>query len=280
VPSTAQKPPRQNRDVRQVLSTRGGSAAVAGVTALLAGLILLVFLAQYRHSVSSDNKSATVLVAQRLIQKGSSGDVIATQGLYQSTRLKKSQLKTGAISDPGAIRGKVAAADILPGQQLTAHEFTKTADTIDTKLSGFQRAISLPLSSAQGMIGDVHTGDRVDVIGAFNVTPNGTTSGGTPVARVLLQNILVLRAPAARAGGGVGGGSTKNVVLQVPDNETAQLAFASQNGQIWLVDRAKAGAKNSTPGIVTLDTIIFGSKPVSPQQSRAVIRNLAKAGGH
>jgi Flp pilus assembly protein CpaB len=279
VPATSQKPPRQNRDLRQILSTRGGSAAAAGITALVAGVILLVFLTQYRNSVNSDNKNASVLVAQRLIQKGSSGDVIATQGLYQTTQLKKSQLKNGAIADPATIRGKIASTDILPGQQLTSRDFVKSSDAVNTKLSGFERAISMPLDSAHGLIGNIQTGDRVDVIGAFNVSQSGAAGGGVPVARVLLQNIEVLRAPGG-SGGGVGGGGTKNVVLKVPDDKAAELAYASENGTVWLVERATAGAKASTPGIVTLDTLLFGTKPISPGQSSAVLRNLAKAGGH
>jgi Flp pilus assembly protein CpaB len=273
--SVATPPQRPKRDLKKFASTRGGSVAIAAVMALLAGGLLLIFLTQYRNSVNNGDKLSTVLVAQRLIEKGSSGDVIATQGLYQTSRVPKNQLKDGALADPGAIRGKVATQDILPGQQLTAADFARSTDPIVSNLAGAQRAISVPLDSAHGMIGDVHTGDRVDVIVGFNWQPNGAASA-TPVTKVLLQGVLVLQAPvsARRTGVSTGGGSTQNVVIQVPADMAAQIAFSSDNGKIWLVKRAKAGAKNANDGIVSLQNVLFGTKPI---QTPAAARAL---GGH
>ena len=186
MPVTA-PPQRPKRDLSKVVSTRGGSVAVAALTALLAAALLMVFLTRYRDSVNNNDKLTTVLVAQRVIEKGSSGDVIATQGLYQTSRLPNKQLKNGALSDPGAIRGKVATQDVLPGQQLTTADFAPSTDPIVKNLAGNQRAIALPLDSAHGMIGDVHSGDRVDVLAGFNWQPNGAASS-VPVSKVLLQN--------------------------------------------------------------------------------------------
>lgn len=265
MPTTAPHKPqkRSTRDLKTVVSTRGGSAAVAGITALLAGAILLIFVTQYKHSVNANEKSATVLVAQQLIPKGSSGDVIATQGLYQATRIKKGDLKNGALSDPQILKGKVAAQDILPGQQLTTSDFKRTTDTISEHLVGTQRAIAIPLDGAHGMIGEVHAGDRVDVIGGFNWDQGGT--GRTiPVSKVLIQNVLVLQAPAGKSkAGAVGGaGGNGNVVLQVPDDQAAQLAFASDNGTLWIVERPKVGAKNTRQGIVRLENLLVGPRSI------------------
>jgi Flp pilus assembly protein CpaB len=249
------------------VSTRSGSAAVAALTALLAGALLMVFLTRYRDSVNSSDKLTTVLVAQRLIEKGSSGDVIATQGLYQTSRLPKKQLNNGALSDPSAIRGKVATQDVLPGQQLTTTDFAPSTDPIVKNLAGDQRAISLPLDSAHGMIGDVHSGDRVDVLAGFNWQPNGSASS-VPVSKVLLQNALVLKAPANAQRTGIGN-STQNVVIQAPADMTTQLAFSSDNGKVWIVKRPKVGAKNTNEGIVSLPNVLFGIKPIQTPRSAA-----------
>jgi Flp pilus assembly protein CpaB len=279
------KPPnksKQSRDIQKVLSTRGGAAGVAVVAALIAGVLLIVFLNSYRNSVNGDNKSAPVLVAQKLIEKGSSGDVIATQGLYQATRLKKSDLKNGAISDPAILRNQVASKDILPGQQLTSRDFTKSDGSVVTKIAGSQRAIAVPLDNAHGMLGDIHTGDRVDVIGGFNWEPANGAARSIPVTRVLMQNVLVLRAPIAGArSGGVGASGTRNVVLQVPDAKAAEVAFSSDNGKIWLVERPKAGARQTSPSIVSIDTILFGTKPLRVNtQANPARGNVNATGGH
>ena len=267
MPVTA-PPQRPKRDLSKVVSTRGGSVAVAALTALLAAALLMVFLTRYRDSVNSNDKLTTVLVAQRLIEKGSSGDVIATQGLYQTSRLPKKQLKNGALSDPGAIRGKVATQEVLPGQQLTTTDFAPSTDPIVKNLAGDQRAISLPLDSAHGMIGDVHSGDRVDVLAGFNWQPNGAASS-VPVSKVLLQNALVLKAPANAQKGGIAGNSTQNVVIQAPADMTSQLAFSADNGKVWIVKRPKVGAKNTNQGIVSLPNVLFGIKPIQTPRSAA-----------
>jgi Flp pilus assembly protein CpaB len=252
---------RQGRDLRKVVSTRGGSAAAAVITALLAGAVLLVFLSQYKDSVKDDNDLTTALVAQRLIEKGSSGDVIATQGLYQTTRIKKGDLKDGAISDPANLRGKAAAKDILPGEQLTANDFTAAGDSLASRLAGDQRAIALPLDGAHGLIGQVRTGDRVDVIGGFN-WDRGGSGASIPVARVLAQNVLVLKAPAKAKSSAVGGSEGNNLVLQVPVDTATELAFASDNGKLWVVERPKAGSKNASERIVRLETLLVDSRPI------------------
>jgi Flp pilus assembly protein CpaB len=279
------KPPtkqKQSRDIQKVLSTRGGATGFAVIAALIAGLLLIVFLNSYRNSVNGDTKSATVLVAQKLIERGSSGDVIATQGLYQATRLKKSELKNGAVSDPAILRGRVASRDILPGQQLTSSDFIKSDGSVVTKIAGNERAIAIPLDNSHGMLGDIHTGDRVDVIGGFNWEPANGGARSVPVTRVLMQNVVVLRAPVAGArSGGVGSSGTRNVVLQVPDDKAADIAFSSDNGKIWLVERPKAGAKQTNPSIVSIDTILFGTKPLRVNTHGSPTRgNVTATGGH
>jgi pilus assembly protein CpaB len=249
---------RQPLDLRKVASTRGGSAVLAVIAAVLAGAILLVFLTQYKHSVNGDAKLTTVLVAQRLIERGSPGDLVASHGLYQTARVKKSELKDGAISDPANLKGQVALMDILPGEQLTTAEFGPSAGTIASNLAGNERAIAVPLDSAHGLIGSVQAGDRVDLIGGFNLDATGT-GRAVPVDKILLQNVVVLGAPVP------GGGGSGNVLLKVPADQSTNLAFAADNGKLWIVERPKVGAQNTRPTIVRLESLLLGAKPIPIQ---------------
>ena len=63
-----------------------------------------------------------------------------------------------------------------------------------------------------------------------------------------------------------GSGST-NVSLKVDDEKAAQLAFASDNGKVWLALRPSAGAMESRPGLVTIETMLLGVPPVKVLQS-------------
>jgi Flp pilus assembly protein CpaB len=259
---------------QRLLSTRGGTFAVAGGAALIAGLILLLYLNRYRDSVRESGEVLPVLVAGSLIEKGTPGNTVGSQELFQVKEIAKSQVADGAITDPTTLRGRFAIHDIYPDQQLTAADFTGTAsDSLAADLSRDQRAMSVPLDSAHGMIGDVEAGDHVDVLAGFNIQRidrNGVPidQGGQarPVLKVIMEDIFVLAAPED-SGGGFGASRASNVTLRVTDEQAADLAFAAENGKVWIVLRPRTGAEPSTPNLVTLETLLLGVKPVTVLKS-------------
>jgi Flp pilus assembly protein CpaB len=261
--------------MQKLLATRGGTFAVGGGAALLAFLIFLVYLNGYRSSVDDSGEPVAVLIAKSLIPKGMSGDLIGSQELFQPTTAPKSQVKDGAVTDPATLRGRVTTDDIFPGQQLTTADFsTTTTDAIATKITASQRAVSIPLDEAHGLIGHVRAGDHVDILGGFNVVridskgvPIQQGGSARPVLKLLMENILVLEVPTD-AGGGLGGGSKEaNVVLRLSDQQAAELAFASDNGKIWFSLRPQSGGQAAAPSFVTLETLLLGVKPITVLRS-------------
>jgi Flp pilus assembly protein CpaB len=243
---------------QRLLSTRRGSTVLGITAAAVAGILLLVYLSQYKNSLNSSAEPINVLVANSLIQKGTPGDAVGSQGLSRRTRIRKDQVITGAFTDASSLEGKVARSDIFPGQQLTAADFVAaSASTISTKLSGDQRAIAIPLDSAHGLIGQIHPGDHVDVLAGFNVQqPTGAVS----VIKTLMVNALVLDAPAKSARG-IGSGDT-NVVVRATSNQSAQIAFAADNGKLWLVQRPSLNAGATKPSLVTAQSLLAGVRPL------------------
>ena len=144
----------------KLFSTRGGTFILAGFTALLATLVVLVYLHKYRSSVKLSGEPATVLVAKQLIQKGTPGAAIASEHLFQATTIRQSQLPEGAISDPSSFAGRVATRDIYPSEKLTASDFAVAKNSLVSQLASNQRAMTLPIDAAHGLIGSVHSGDR------------------------------------------------------------------------------------------------------------------------
>jgi hypothetical protein len=57
------------------------------------------------------------------IPRGTPGTLVASESMYAPTTLPPNELEIGAISDPAYLSGRTAAADILPGQRLTATDF-------------------------------------------------------------------------------------------------------------------------------------------------------------
>jgi pilus assembly protein CpaB len=151
-----------------MLATRQGALVLALICAACAGGILLFALGQYKTAQSTPQTvQATVLVATAEITKGTSGDVVASRGLYKSTPIVASQVTPGAVSDASMLAGKVASANILPGQQLTAADFTGVTG-VSGLLTPSERAIALTISESPGATDVLQPGDHVDVYAAID----------------------------------------------------------------------------------------------------------------
>jgi Flp pilus assembly protein CpaB len=237
---------------QNLFTTRRGSLLLGAAAAVLAGIILLAYLHSYRNSVNSSAAPATVLVAKRLIQKGTPGDIVGTSDQFQVASVPKGQLQIGAFTDPSALTGRVAATDIYPGQQLTTAAFAyATPGSLQTKIAGTDRAIALSIDAEHGMVGQIAAGDHIDIfVGLNRVSP----SGSQPIIKLLMADVTVLRAPLA--------GGTGLYTVRASTRQAAVLAYAADNGRLWFVLRPPSGAKTVIPGFVSMQTLLLGLKPV------------------
>jgi Flp pilus assembly protein CpaB len=194
-----------------------------------------------------------VLVAKRAIDRGTSGDVIATTDLYRREAVQQGKLKPGAFTDPEGLRGKVASKDIYPGQQLTLSDFVATAPfALQTQLTGTLRAIQVPFDGPHGLTGQLQPGDHVDVY----VFENQAGPGGTQMwLKQLMENALVLKTAATGAAPGT-------VVLRGTAVQAAMMAFSADSGKLWLALRPPTGAKPSRPGLITVERLLLGARAV------------------
>jgi Flp pilus assembly protein CpaB len=237
----------ENLAPSRLLKTRQGTIVVGVAAAVLAAILLLVYLSHYRSSVKGSTEPVTVLVAKRLIPKGTSGNSIAEQNIFVVTTIPKGQLKLGAISDPAVLQGTVAAADIYPNQQLTTNDFTtKTVGALASQLTGRWRAFSLPtLDAAHGLSPDVQAGDHVDVYAQVR-----------SVTGLVMSDVLVLASPTAATGSAPASG---NYILRIPSSRAAKFAWVGENGRYWLVLRPATKAL-PTPPTLAPSANLFGGR--------------------
>ena len=93
------------------------------------------------------------------------------------------------------------------------------------------------------------------------IGPDGKPNNGgqtKPVVRLIVTNVPVLALGEKKSSGS----GTTNVSLRLDDRTAAKIAFASDNGKVWLALRPSAGAKASRPDIVTAETLLLGIPPV------------------
>jgi len=245
--------------IRRFLGTRRGSFLVAAIAAALAAVALAVYLNNYKNDVRGGTLPTQVLIADRLIPKGTSGDAVAADRLFRPTTISADAVEARALTDAAALTGKSATQDIFPGQQITAAHFQAGADSLRGRLSGTQRALAIPVGSAHGLIGSVRAGDHVDVFASFS-----GGSAGRGVLRTIAQSVLVLNAPTAETGGSGGGNSQKAVIVRLTDAQSARMAYAADNGKIWFALRPPTGGESSRPTSVTQASVAGPRRQSTP----------------
>jgi Flp pilus assembly protein CpaB len=223
------------------MSSRGWAIALGIGAVVLAAILLVVYLDRYRSRVAGENAPTPVLVAKQLIPAGTPGSQVATKSMYTPTTLPAKEVEVGAISDPAYLSGRAAAADIFPGQQFTATDFA-ASDTasVDSQLTGTQRAFAMSIDAVHGVSSQVMPGDHVDVYMSV-----------AGVVKLFRPNVKVITTPTFP--GPAGGG---NLILEIDTKEAATWLYAADNSQLIFVLRPVVGAKQTKKSQATAASLL------------------------
>ncbi|HVW19159.1 MAG TPA: Flp pilus assembly protein CpaB [Solirubrobacteraceae bacterium] len=247
-------PPTQAARARAFVA-RHRTQIGAGAAALVAVVLLVVALSSSGKDQAAPAPSeSAVVVATRLVPRGSTLDGRVEAGSLRVRHVASDRVASGAVTSLAALHGKVAAADIRPGAQVTAADLSSDVDGLPSQLKGAHRAVTVPIDRAHGMVGDVSVGDRVDVYASFQLT--GADGRPHPVLKTLARDVEVLRAPTAADSGGDDPKTAAQVTLDLGSNTAAQAAFTADYGKLWIVARPAVGAASPAPRSVTLSSLL------------------------
>jgi len=232
---------------QKLLSTRGGTLALAAGAALIAAIAVFVYVTNYRDSVTEGAEPTSALVATRYIPEGTPGEVVARTQAFRVDDVRESQLSEGALTDPAALRERTAVRDVYPGTLLTAADFTPTGAALSATLAPNERAITIPLDTARGIVNDIRVGDHVDVYVNHTIQCAGVEQA---TLRLLMANVPVVEL----RGDGESSRAASHFTLRVPAERAANLAFGSDEGILWFTLRPHGATKPSTDSFVTKET--------------------------
>ena len=208
------------------VGSRGWAIALGLGAIVLATILLIVYLDRYRARVSGRNAPTQVLVSNRTITAGTPGTLVASQGMYTATTLPKKDVEAGAIADPQFLTGRAAAIDIFPGQQITDADFAaSTSTTVDSQITGPQRAISVSIDPIHGSLSPGQGGRRRRHLRRHDPPRPGSTAE---------EQIIKLFRPATRVLA-VPGPEGGNLILRVTAQDAADFAFAADTMRLWFV---------------------------------------------
>jgi Flp pilus assembly protein CpaB len=253
------------------MSYRLRNIGIAVALAVLAALLTIFYVTNYKHSVQSGEELVPVYVAAGEIPVGTSGSEVSDRNLLKPVEVARRNVVPGAISQPDQIQQLVATEKVYEGEQVTLNRFRPLGEQgVQAQLKGRLRAIQVPGSEHQLLLGTLKTGDRVDFVGSVE-----TRGDGMPFTRVVLRDLLVLRAPnsadvesklTARPD------EAYSALLAVSDAQSQKLFHIVQHGDWALELRPVTDAADSKPSAETDVTVIREGL------SRRAVRRLVTGG--
>ena len=240
--------------------------------ALAAVAVLLVFyyVSQERGRLQEDQELVPIWVAAKDIPVGTSGAELDAGGFLTAAEVERGQVAPGALLDPADVASKVVANPIYKGEQVSQLRFRSEAERgIRSQLTGNLRAFQVPGTEHQLLAGTLQEGDRVDVVATmkykfvnFGPVPQGTSNEELTASRVVLRDLLVLRAPekvatTSKISDGARG-KNLSVLLAVTDAQGQKLAFVTRDdGPEWTLQlRPPLDASDSPESVETVGTIL------------------------
>ena len=226
--------------------------------ALAAVAILLVFyyVSQERGRLQDDQELVPVWVAAKDIPIGTSGAELDAGGYLTPSEVERGQVAPGALLDPADVATKVVAAEVYKGEQVSQLRFRSEAERgIRAQLTGNLRAVQIPGNEHQLLAGTLQAGDRVDVVGTWNVPENETNH----VSRTILRDILVLEAAVkADVQTKITEDADKGLSakLALTDAQEQKLFWISQNGAWTFTLRPPTDASDSPEAAESYFTLL------------------------
>jgi Flp pilus assembly protein CpaB len=226
---------------------------IAVALAVLAAMMTSFYVKQQKQDIQQGQVLTTVWVAKSDMPAGTAGDDIT--GQLESTQVTKSAVTPGAIVQPEDLAGKVSSEPIYAGEQVSLLRFsTQEEQGIRAQISGNLRAIQLPGDANQLLVGTLHEGDHVDIVGSWQLSGNENEK----VAKVILRDILVLQAPEAsneskRVTQATG---DQDVMLAVTDAQAQKLFWIFTYGDWSLSLRPTTDAADSPEGFEWSGTVL------------------------
>ncbi len=195
---------------------------------LFAAVLTAIYVTSYRKHVQHGAQSVPVLVAAVDIPAGTAGSAIVSGHMLKTESVPRTALVPGAISDPKQIAHLATVDEVMAGEQVTVRRFGTAAQLgVRAQLKGTLRAIQIAADPNQILAGTLKSGDHVDLVGNLKVDA-GASGNSLHYDRVVLRNLLVLKAPTLDTKGNIGN-QKYYVMLAVTDAQSAKLLFVTKN---------------------------------------------------
>lgn len=214
------------------------------VLALVAAVSVYYYLNKLKVTYQQTGNFKQVVVARQRIPARTQ----ITSQMVEVKELPAQYISDLAITDLKEALGKTVKAEILAGEILRREKLASGQDAAEGLaflVTPGKRAVTVAVNDVSGLAGLLRPGDRVDVLGTFEL-PGGSGQEKATLTSLIVQNIEVLSVDQALASPGqpVADGKKqigyRNVTLLVTPEQAQSLVLCSEKGSIRLLLRAPA----------------------------------------
>ncbi len=224
-------------------------AAAAVILAAVSGIGVYFYVTSADQRAQRNASVVEAFVAAQDIPKGTSGDSAVGSGLISTAKVLAGSVPADAVTDTGALKGKVAVATISARQFITASSFATPANggggSLAAAIDGSNFvAVTVSVDSAHGVAGAIAPGDHVDVAVI-----------GDSGAQYLLQDVRVLAVGQVTSTSPIGGAASAAaansglITFEVSPSDALLVENAAHSGSLYLSLRslAASGAAATVP---------------------------------
>jgi pilus assembly protein CpaB len=201
--------------------------------------LLVTYVRSAEDRALAGEETVDVLVVSATIPKGTKAEDIASNVRLEQVPTKV--VTRDALTSTGALAGKVAAVDLLPGEQLVPSRFSSPAEAQGIAPGLLQVTVAMDAVRAVG--GQVRKGDTVAVTMSFE-EPETT--------HLVLHKVRVTDvrtgdgAPLTTPASGPAPTGTILVTLAVDAPSMERVVFGAEYGRLWLSWQPKEAAEGGT----------------------------------
>ena len=238
------------------MNRRTGGIIGAIVLALIGAALVLVYANGADQRAQSGTKVVTVYTVRSDVPAGTPtadlGDRVAR------TDLPRKAIAEGAVTDLREIKGLVAGALLVKGEQVLRQRFTTPSafqsSGASVSIPNGYLTTTLSLTPERAVGGVLSPGSTVAITASFNADGSTPAQSGVILQKVLVTNVQVADPNAAQttdtttdaARPGASPQGSLLVTVALPATDVGRLVYATEHGTIWL--SAEARTAPDAPG--------------------------------
>jgi pilus assembly protein CpaB len=214
---------------------------IAVVLALVATVAMVVYVNGADRRAIADQRPVYVWVAAKTIKGGTRGEDALNGDFIKQIPVASSNAVEGRIRSPEQLKNRLAAFDIVVGEQLLLKRWVGAEDVTGRGLLPIppdHQALSIGLDVQQQVAGFVTPGDKVSMLVTMPREPSDTTEFLLQNVSVLAVGTTALSNAAAQGGGrvnqGKGSQTVTAITLAIEKRHVPNVVHAVQRGTIYL----------------------------------------------